>query len=534
MLRGEIPAVVYRNFLLILLGIAIVLLGMVTGVYQWEKRELCYRVKVVERHNIDLQKEMILRNMQVIRADLLFLARQNELIQLLETHDSGYTTMIAEEYVAFSRNRRIYDQVRFIDASGMEVCRVDYQDGRPMVVPDADLQSKKGRYYVRNSLALNRREVFVSSMDLSMENGRVEKPMIRFGTPVFDLSGDKRGVVILNYLGSHLLTELDEMSRLSRGQVFLVNSGGYWQKGRLSDDEWGFMRDGRRDQIFSSRFSDTWRAMSEVEAYQGMTDQGLFTGTTLRSLGPVVREGRPEAMGTKGAARKPEGYYWKLVSYVPKTELLKESRGFLVKLLGMAGMLFLASVLPAFLLAQARIRQAMDRRALVQMANFDALTGLANRTLFLDRLGHTLKRARRYHVRCALLFIDLDGFKSVNDTFGHEAGDEVLIETGTRLRRAVRESDMVARHGGDEFTVILPEVQEPCDAVAVAEKVLAILSRPFRLAGQELTIGASIGVGVFPEAGATVDALLNQADSAMYEAKSGGKNRWVLYKPPES
>ncbi|VVS92441.1 sensor domain-containing diguanylate cyclase [Desulfoluna spongiiphila] len=526
MLRGEIPAVVYRNFLLILSGIALVLMGMVTGVYQWEKRELLYRVKVVERHNVDLQREMILRNMEVIRADLLFLARQNELIQLLETHDTGYRSMITEEYVAFSGNRGIYDQVRFIDAAGMEVCRVNYTEGRPVVVPDAALQSKKGQSYVRSSLALNRREVFVSPMDLNMENGEVEepiKPMIRFGTPVFDLSGGKRGVVVLNYLGSHLLSELEELSKLSRGKILLVNRNGYWLKGLEPDDEWGFMREGRGDRTIVSRFPDTWQALSAAEEYQGMTDLGLFTGTTIRPSGTVS-----PPSGVAGSC------YWKLLSYVPETELLKESRGFLVKLLGMAGVLFLASVLPAFLLAQARIRQAMDRRALIKMANFDTLTGLANRALFLDRLGHTLKRARRYHVRCALLFIDLDGFKSVNDTLGHEAGDEVLVETGARLRQAVRESDMVARHGGDEFTVILPEVREPADAVAVAEKVLAVLSRPFQAAGRERTIGASIGIGVFPEAGTTVDALLNQADSAMYEAKAGGKNRWVLYKPHES
>lgn len=527
MVRGEVAAV-YRHFFMILAGVTLVLLGIVTGVYQWEKRELLYRVKVVERHNIALQKKMICRNMEVIRADLLFLARQNELIQLLETHDAGYLKMITEEYVAFSRNRRVYDQVRFIDASGMEVCRVNYQGGRPTVVPDSALQSKKGRYYFTDALARGRGEVFVSPMDLNMEQGRIEdpfKPMIRFGTPVYDLAGGKRGVVVLNYLGAHLLDELEEMSRLSMGRVLLVNREGFWLKGLSSEDEWGFMVEGRQNRTFGALFPDIWGAISGAETYQGMTEKGLFTGTTVRPLAP---EGE-SCTGRLGAGHR--GDCWKLVSYVPKAELLKQSRGFWVKLLGMAGLLFVASLFPAFRLARDQMRQSRDRRALIRMANFDKLTGLANRSLFLDRLGHTLSRAHRYNTRCALLFIDLDGFKAVNDTLGHEAGDAVLVETGARLRQAVRKSDMVARHGGDEFTVILPEIHRASDAVSVAGKILAALALPFQVGEKERVIGASIGIGVFPEAGTTVDELLNQADSAMYEAKAAGKNRWVLYKP---
>ncbi|BCS97636.1 GGDEF domain-containing protein [Desulfoluna limicola] len=539
MRRREVLVAVYRKFLMILLGGALLLAGVVAGGYHWEKREFINRVKVVEKHNIDLQQEMISQSIDVIRADLLFLARQNELIQLLETKDAAYRKMIAEEYVEFSRQRGIYDQVRFINAEGMEVCRVNYEGGNPVVVPEDQLQSKKGRYYFDDSLALDRREIFVSPMDLNIEQGTIEvplKPMIRFGTPVYDLSGGKRGVVVLNYLGSNLLQELEEMSRLSRGQILLVNRNGYWLKGLTPEDEWGFMYDERENRTFQSLFPATWQQVSGCESFQAVMDQGLFTATTIRPLGTGTRSssGCADAVGKSSATLSGQDYYWKLISYVPEAELLKETRGFLVKMLWMAGFLFVASVIPAFLLAQAQTRQAKDREALIRMANFDKLTGLANRSLFLDRLDHTLKRSKRYKTPCALLFVDLDGFKEVNDTLGHEAGDAVLIETGERFTQAVRESDMVARHGGDEFTVILPMVENSSDAEAVAEKIIDSLSRPFELGGEERVIGASIGIGVFPEAGETVDELLHKADSAMYEAKAGGKNRWVLYKPEKS
>jgi len=539
MRRREMPVAVYRNFLLILLGVALLLMGVVAGGYHWEKREFINRVKVVEKHNIELQQEMITQNIAVIRADLLFLARQNELIQLLETKDTAYRKMITEEYVEFSRQRNIYDQVRFIDLMGMEVCRVNYDGGNPVVVSESELQSKKGRYYFEDSLALKRREIFVSPLDLNMEQGKIEvplKPMIRFGTPVYDLSGGKRGVVVLNYLGSNLLQELDEMSRLSRGEILLVNSRGYWLKGLSPEDEWGFMFEGRQDRTFQSHFPASWQEISDCESFQSVTDQGLFTAATIRPFGEGARSstGCSDAVGKSGGILSGEDYYWKLISYVPEAELLKETRGLLAKMLGVAGLLFAASVIPAFLLSQAQTRQAMDREALIRMANFDKLTGLANRSLFLDRLDYTLKRAKRYKTPCALLFIDLDGFKEVNDTLGHEAGDVVLIETGERFTQAVRESDMVARHGGDEFTVILPVVEKPSDAEAVAEKIIDSLARPFQLPGGEKSIGASIGIGIFPEAGETVDELLHKSDSAMYEAKAGGKNRWVLYKPDKS
>ncbi len=533
MRRERVPVVVYRNFMLVLLGIAVLLIGGGGGVYLWETRALITRVKILERHNSDLQKVMVTRNMSVIYADILFLARQNELIQLLETHDAIYRKMITEEYVEFSRQRGIYDQVRFINAEGMEVCRVDYHEGHPSVVAESALQSKGDRYYVASSLALNRQEIFVSPMDLNIEHGEIEvplKPMIRFGTPVFDRAGEKRGAVILNYLGTNLLCELEDMSRLSRGQIFLMNDDGYWLKGIDPDDEWGFMYEDRRDRTFQSVFPDVWTTISAIGQHQVMADEGLFTAITFQ-IPAAERHGHGFAAGQGGILHS-EPYHWTLVSFVPMADLNRENRGLLLSLFGMALFLFCVSILPAFWLVQARHRQAMDHNSLIRMANFDALTGLANRFLSLNRMTHTLKRAKRYKTSCALLFIDLDGFKGVNDTLGHEAGDVVLKETASRLTGMVRESDLVGRHGGDEFTVLLPVVETPGDAETVAEKIVAAFSEPFAVDGQEMRLGVSIGIALFPDGGESVDALLHAADAAMYAAKSGGKNRWVTYAPP--
>jgi len=159
-----------------------------------------------------------------------------------------------------------------------------------------------------------------------------------------------------------------------------------------------------------------------------------------------------------------------------------------------------------------------------RLAHFDALTGVPNRALFYDRLDQAIRFANRNRHGLALLYLDLDKFKPINDTFGHEAGDEVLKTVAERLRQCVRESDTIARLGGDEFVVILPKITERGNAVIVAEKLIDGLSASFCLSGSNQTVhlGVSIGIAVFPDDANTAELLLREADAAMYDAKQTG------------
>lgn len=161
------------------------------------------------------------------------------------------------------------------------------------------------------------------------------------------------------------------------------------------------------------------------------------------------------------------------------------------------------------------------------LALYDQLTGLANRSLLSDRLQSALAHARRHKVQVALLFIDLDGFKPINDRFGHDAGDAVLAAVGHRLKTALRETDTAARIGGDEFVVLAEEVKGAVDAERISGKILMALSEPVAWEGEGLVVGASIGLALYPEQACSADALLTVADDAMYVAKSAGKNRWA-------
>jgi diguanylate cyclase (GGDEF)-like protein len=176
-----------------------------------------------------------------------------------------------------------------------------------------------------------------------------------------------------------------------------------------------------------------------------------------------------------------------------------------------------------------------------QLAYFDVLTGLPNRSAFMDRLAREVRRARHSGSPFALLFLDLDGFKQINDTLGHKAGDRVLLWTADRLREALRPGDAVsrlgfdgvdaslARLGGDEFTMLIGEIEGAQDALAVANRIGAAMKRPFELDGRAFTLTCSIGIALFPDDGPDADTLLQHADTAMYHAKRQGRDNNQLY-----
>ena len=181
------------------------------------------------------------------------------------------------------------------------------------------------------------------------------------------------------------------------------------------------------------------------------------------------------------------------------------------------------------------IRYAIERKRaeerLTHLAQYDQLTGLVNRTLFRDRLIHAMARSKRLQQPMGLMLLDLDRFKSVNDTMGHDAGDQLLKAVADRLRECVREVDTVARMGGDEFTIILEALSHEDDITAVAQRITKSLTESFPLGNQRVSIGVSIGITVYPLDDHEIDDLLRHADSAMYRAKQQGGNSFQFHIP---
>lgn len=173
------------------------------------------------------------------------------------------------------------------------------------------------------------------------------------------------------------------------------------------------------------------------------------------------------------------------------------------------------------------------RKKAEEMINYqayhDLLTGLPNRVLFKDRLRLAIAQSRRSNQKFAVMFLDLDRFKVVNDTLGHVVGDELLLSVGSRLRHCLREGDTLARLGGDEFTLLLPQILDASDATVIARKILEALEKPFVIDGNELFATCSIGIAMYPDDGDTIDSLIKNADIAMYNTKAHGRNNFQFY-----
>jgi diguanylate cyclase (GGDEF)-like protein/PAS domain S-box-containing protein len=601
--------------------------------------------------SVDHARRSVSRDFDAVVSDLQVLAEGHDLRALASRPgDPELRAVVARDFIGFARNKRVYDQVRYLDASGQEVVRVDWNRGKPAAVPEVRLQDKSGRYYFRDALKLSRGGIYVSALDLNVEHGGIEtpyKPMIRFATPVMDDQGRKQGVLVLNYLGARLIDNLRSSMDVGLGTGMLVDNRGYWLFGPDPGLEWGFMfSDGRR---FPDMYPRVWTDISAGDSGQLLESLGLFTFVTIYPLQEVAAY--LEGTGGHDVAGPAEQKFWKVISFLDSSAFASASRRRaetgLVLYLVLMGLWAVASTQIARLRsAGERSRNLItrlssvveqtsdivyitDRRGVIEYINpsFERITGygadeavgrdprllksgehdrafyqrmwktiaagesyqdvvtnrtkdgtlyyeqktitplkdrhgrtthyvstgkditeqmlaqerlyhlafhnpltdLPNRNLFRDRLSRAAAHAHRAGHLIALLFLDLDHFKNVNDSLGHEAGDRLLEEVARSLQESVRESDTVAHVGGDEFAIILDEVHHVEQVAMVAEKILAALKRPFALNGTELFVGASIGIVLYPTDESDIDQLIKAADTAMYRAKELGRNRYVFY-----
>lgn len=176
------------------------------------------------------------------------------------------------------------------------------------------------------------------------------------------------------------------------------------------------------------------------------------------------------------------------------------------------------------------ITQRKEAQARIQhLAHYDSLTGLPNRTLLADRMRMAIAQAARYSYRMALLFVDLDRFKLVNDSLGHEIGDKLLKAVAERMQSSVRESDTISRVGGDEFIILLSQIDTPEDAARVAQKIITALSQPYKIEEHELILTASVGISIYPDSAKDASSLMRNADASMYSAKEAGRNGYQFY-----
>ncbi len=590
-------------------------------------------------------------SIQVIARNLVNFVSLQQNRLLVNQPDDKSLARLAKAWVAFAQNSLVYDKIRWIDENGKERLRVEYDEPTARIARKSELEGKDDRGYFRKTVKLNEGEIYVSPIRLHGETvptGTARFSVIRFGMPLFDAEGKRRGIILVNYSADYLLNQFESEISAHQNSVWLLNKDGYWLKGQSRADEFGFMF-GRDDLTMAQRYPKAWEKIADSEKGQFETNEGLWTFSTAYPFKPI--QDRRGSFKSLSIPKKNGGYAWKVVSLLPAENYYAGIVDFRKNLAsGMALLLLLffvfswrfAKIKIAKEENDARLRSLLDtmpdlvwlkddkgvflecnpafqrffgkdvhsvigktdqdilppelalrlraedvatisagkpsthedivtrpgsehpsylettsvpvktesgeligvlgisrditarKRAdelIWQQANYDLLTELPNRRMFHELLEQAIRKAKRYNTSLAMLFIDLDHFKDINDTFGHYIGDTLLKEAAERLRRCVRESDIVARAGGDEFVVLLDDVIDPSDVNRVAQNILSALSSPFNLDTRIAHVSASVGVTFYPEDATTIEDLMKNADHAMYAAKNSGRNRFQYYVP---
>ncbi|MEA3291682.1 MAG: PAS domain S-box protein, partial [Pseudomonadota bacterium] len=304
-----------------------------------------------ERLNVALGKTAIADSLQNVVTDLRYLAGSGALLDFLERDGTGTESDLSTELLHFVASKGIYDQVRLLDAAGRERVRINQNQGRPVVVPEPQLQNKADRYYFQETWKLPPGSIYISPLDLNVEHGRIEmppKPMIRFGVPVSGRSGGKTGILLLNYLGQTLIDDFRRAVSNIADQAMLLNSDGFWLSSPRAEDEWGFMFDNGRS--FDNRYPAEWERISREESGQLQTTNGFFSFVTVYPVFAALGGWEP---GAPGAQSEPS---WKIVSHVDPLALNSASAKFLRRNLPLYLSILALLLAGAALLAAANVR----------------------------------------------------------------------------------------------------------------------------------------------------------------------------------
>lgn len=566
------------------LGIALALMGVLaaglTGYYAYnESRTL---LKAAAEQRLLTATRVLARQLSVgvddAAQDVRLIAGHPLTRELLSQPDAARARadgdILAQLFKSMLTTHREYFQLRLIGAAdhGLERIRVDRAEGQVVRVEGDDLQEKGHYPYVVDTLLLPERAVYVSRAEINHEVGAhagQEQPSLQVATPVYGSTGRAIGLVVVNIDLDGLFTQLaaDLPSGLS---LYLSNGEGDFLIHPDPSQAFAFDR-GQRAQV-----QDTFPATAPllvgakprqdqvVAIVPAQPSQAGMVAAFVRQpltglrceddfiigIGQPLRAvlGESDRLGVISLRIVLACSALAVVLAAVLARALSRPLKQIVTAIQHFGTGTPVSPLPSkrsdeigmlahsFEEMQQQIRAQFaaleqKQRELDRLASHDNLTGLPNRRLFLDHLQQAMSRAQRHNGQLALLFIDLDNFKDINDTLGHAAGDLVLYTVGQRLTQLVRAIDTVARLGGDEFIILLDGADDP-DAIAhVAQRVLEALALPIMHEGQRLVCGGSVGISRYPLDATTITELIAAADQAMYRAKAEGRHRVCFATP---
>ena len=357
----DIRRIVQRT---VLLGLAFSALLAIPFVF-YQRAETDNNLSLLEAEQervIKLAAGAILQEMDAVLSDLRYLSQHNAIRNHLVSDSRASRLDLATEYLGLVRQKRLYDQVRFIGLDGREVVRVDFNDGRPEAVADPDLQDQHDRYYFEEALWLSPGQIYVSPLDLNLEEGAVDqppKPVIRFITPVADAQGLIRGMVVLNYLGQRLRDRLGALEGQA-GRIRLLNAQGHWLMADAPQDEWGFMYPDRSQRGVAELFPRLWRQMESQPSGVYRTEASWIR---FERIYPLLGENASAAGAGFARPVDADRYYWTVAVELSQSALQAANRALLIKLWTVYGVL----VLFAFVVAGALAFAISRNKALAQV-----------------------------------------------------------------------------------------------------------------------------------------------------------------------
>lgn len=427
---------------------------------------------------------------------------------------------VEEIWKLFSEKSGKYDQLRFIDTSGNEIIRVNYLNQKSYICKKKELQNKKDRYYFYETVKLAKNQHYISKLDLNIEHNKIEepiKPMIRFSTKVYNNKDEYVGIIVLNYLAGRLLNDFKNISLNSMGDIYLINSSGYWISGGKNNENWAFMYDEKKEVSFKNKFPLEWKRMNEGEMIIS-SENGQYIWEKMK-IEDAYHEKNKEETIIMGDGN------FRVVSFIDN----KSKNGYIFsesifekayRIISSNWFLFILIVVIAIMIESLIV---ISKKAYLRMryiADHDGLTEVYNRRAGMEKLENLLsKENRRKNNQISICFVDVNGLKQVNDVLGHEKGDELILTVANTMKKILREDDLIIRFGGDEFVIVFLEAN-----IEIAEKVWKRIVEVFEkinlMEDRKYLLSVSHGI---VESNVTnekiVDKIIKIADEKMYEEK---------------
>jgi len=463
------------------IGMGAVIVGVVITSIQLLQNYIINDLKNEQAFEIKTAGRNINNTLTIIEKEMRLMGNE---ISKTSGNEGDLAPKTREYIVSFMKNQPFIDQIRMLNTAGSEVFRFNYGGSLASV-----LQQKNNRYYFNEAKNLDSGSVYVSRIDLNEDFGKITlpyKPVVRM-VYVLNLKNGKRKFLVFNILIEDILNSFENMTRAKDRKV------GFFLIGVHNKSETKSLNEKLVEERLALKEGKTITFANEAGFYS--IQQFNFSNSNYRLA--IMQDHK--------------------IHDKKQSELTE----YLYMAAGLCCFVFLLLALDE----EERFRDKQKYLKMIEkLAHYDPLTGCVNRRLFDDRIIKMIK-AKKRGGGFTILFIDLDDFKTVNDTLGHKAGDEVLIKISQRFEKNIRGGDSICRHGGDEFLILLDGITDSDVVQNKSNLIIQEVCKPIKTSKGNAQIGASIGYAIYPDNSTEASELIRQADVAMYEAKKNGKNQ---------